>query len=139
MRVLHRAESMQERIPYLANHSTKKICADNAISNFFDGTGIPHHNTGVVLFNKMMQEVTEAGPGYNPPGPGSLGGGILERQYEAGLSENQRLLGLEGVAKFGVALTTDGATIQKSPMTNCLAVGVMFASMMLLKVNPCSP
>ena len=35
------------------------------------------------------------------------------RNYDTDIAENKQLLALSGIEKFGLALTTDGATIQR--------------------------
>ena len=40
-----------------------------------------------------------------------LGGSILDRNYDADIAENTRLLSLPACEVFGLSLTTDGATI----------------------------
>lgn len=44
-----------------------------------------------------------------------LGGSILDRNYDADIAENTRLLSLPACEVFGLSLTTDGATIQRHP------------------------
>ncbi len=48
--------------------------------------------------------------------------------------ENRRLLSLPGIETFGLTITTDGATIQRHPMMNVMALSVVFSSAMLLGV-----
>lgn len=63
-----------------------------------------------------------------------LGGSILDRNYDADIAENTRLLSLPACEVFGLSLTTDGATIQRHPMMNLMAVSIVFSSVMLLAV-----
>ena len=56
------------------------------------------------------------------------------RNYDADIAENKRLLALSGIEKFGLALTTDGATIQRHAMMNVMALSVVFSSVMLVAV-----
>ena len=71
---------------------------------------------------------------YTLPHRTALGGSILDRNYEADIAENKRLLELSGVEAFGLTITTDGATNQRHAMMNLMAVSVVFSSAMLLKV-----
>ena len=64
----------------------------------------------------------------------TLGGSILDRNYEADIAENKRLLALPGIEKFGLAVTTDGATIQRHALMNVMALSVVFSSVLLLGV-----
>jgi len=63
-----------------------------------------------------------------------LGGSILGRNYDADIAENTRLLSLPACEVFGLSLTKDGATIQRHPMMNLMAVSIVFSSVMLLAV-----
>ena len=47
--------------------------------------------------------------------------------------ENARLLSQDGVSKFGMAIASDGATIQRNPLVNAIGLCVMFPEMILLK------
>lgn len=64
----------------------------------------------------------------------TLGGTLLDRNHDADMAENARLLSLPGIDAFGLAITTDGATIQRHPMMNIMALSVVFSSVMLLGV-----
>jgi hypothetical protein len=44
------------------------------------------------------------------------------------------ILGLPGIEKFGLAMATDGATIQRHPMMNVMGLSVVFSNVMLLAV-----
>ena len=63
---------------------------------------------------------------YVLPHRDTLGVTILDRNYDADMAENARLLSLPGIDAFGLAITTDGATIQRHSMMNIMALGVVF-------------
>jgi len=54
----------------------------------------------------------------------------LDRNYEADITENRRLLALPSVEQFGLAITTDGATTQRHAMMN-----LIFDSRFLLRLS----
>ena len=132
----HRAAGMaQSTLPNGAGSTAMlKIQADNAISDFFDANGLAYNVVDSHFFWIMIRDIVKAGSSYRVPGRRTLGGSILERMYGHDISEKDRLLTLPGVQKFGMSLTTDGATIQKHAMLNCLGVSVAFPSIMLMKV-----
>jgi hypothetical protein len=73
-----------------------KIKADNAVSDFFDGCGVAHNKANSGLVTTMVQSIQAAGTPskpYEPPKKDTLGGSILERQYETDMIENERILG----------------------------------------------
>jgi hypothetical protein len=71
---------------------------------------------------------------YSLPHQGALGGSLFDRNYNANIAENRGLLGLPGVETFGLTITADGATTQRHPMMNLMAVSVVFSSAMLSAV-----
>ena len=79
------------------------------------------------------------------PGRTTLRGSLLDRNYDADIAENHRLLALPGIIhhvknygprnshifhsgidKFGLALTTDGASIRRHAMMNVMSLSVVF-------------
>ena len=79
---------------------TAKLKADNTVLDFFDGCAVAHSKANSGLFTTMAQSIQAAGTPskpYEPPRNGTPGGSNLERQYETGMIENERVLGLPGV------------------------------------------
>ena len=58
---------------------------------------------------------------YVLPHSDTLGGTILDRNYDADVAENARLLFLPGIDAFGLVITTDGATSHRHSMMNLMA------------------
>lgn len=127
-----RARGMQDTIPGCEKKEAKRIKAENSISDLFDGQGWGHSIANGALWKTAVRDIQDAGPSFKTPCGSTLGGAILERQYKADKAEDYRLLGLPGVEKYGAALTTDGATIQRHPLLNVVLVCVSFTAMMLL-------
>ena len=111
-----RAERMQSTIPHLSGRDAKQIKADNSLSDLFDGHGWAHSIANGKLIRTAVKEILAVGPHYKLPSGSTMSGSILERQYEADKTEDNIILGLPGVSKYGLTLMTGGATIQRHPM-----------------------
>ena len=130
-----RAEKVQSRI------KTKTVDAckvDGALSDLFDGLGIAHNKVNHPLFKRFFSAAMNAPPDYKLPSDRTLGGTIMDQQYQANLDERSDALKHEGVRKFGMTGTTDGATIQKSPLLNFLFMCVVWPVALLLKCHDCT-
>ena len=95
-----------------------KIKADNAVSDFFDGCGVAHNKANSGLFTTMVQSIQAAGTPskpYEPPKKDTLGGSILERQYETDMIENERILGPWGNAQH----THRALGLEFQPLQEC--------------------
>ena len=94
----------------VGNKLKPKVKADNSVFDFFDGNAIAHNVADSKLFKTMIQDVQAAAP-YKPPDRDTLGGNILDRQYNDDITEDKRLLGLPGVSKFGLAITINSTNL----------------------------
>ena len=80
-----------------------KVKADNSVSDYFDSTATAYNQANSVFFKEMIQSVQRAGAPnkpYVPPCANTLGGSILDRQYESDMRENKRLLALPAVSRW---------------------------------------
>ena len=96
----------------LLKHKTVEHCeVDGALSDMFDGLGIANNKVDHPLFRRAIEKVRNAPPDWKLPCSITLGGTILEAQYQVNVDERSDALRHEGVKKFGLTATTDGATI----------------------------
>ena len=89
-----------------------KVKPGNKVSDYFDSTATAYNQANSVFFKEMIQSVQRAGAPnkpYVPPCANTLGGSILDRQYESDMRENKRLLALPGVSRFGIVSMRGGA------------------------------
>jgi hypothetical protein len=99
---------------------------DSALSDFFDGLGIAHEKINSQLAKTMFAKVMNAPHDWKLPSASTLRGNLLKAQYEVNQDERKSALEHDGVEKFGLTATTDGATIQKSPLLNFILMCVVW-------------
>jgi hypothetical protein len=130
-----RAAQVQSRM----KSKTVETCeVDGALSDFFDGLGIGHSKVGHPLTKRFAQALMNAPPDYKLPARSKLSGTLLDQQHQVNVDERNTSLKHEGTRKFGLAGTTDGATIQKTPLLNFLFMCVVFPVALLLKCHDCT-
>lgn len=80
--------------------------ADEAVANFFFGTGVAFNVASNLYFKQMLARVGEYGPGYMAPCCSTIGTVLLDKAVKSVVQD----LSLHGrnSAKFGVTLTSDG-------------------------------
>ena len=87
----------------------------------------------------LVKKIQGSPPDWKPPCSTTLGSTILDSQYQVNIDERSELLKHEGVSKFGMAVTTDGATIQKSPLLNFILLCAVFPIAVFLECVDCGP
>ena len=65
-------------------------------------------------------------------------GSILDQQHQVNVDERSESLKHEGTRTFGLAGTTVGATIQKSPLLNFIFMCVVWSTALLLNCHDCT-
>jgi hypothetical protein len=128
-----RAERIQDTLPHLSNKDAKRVKADNSLPGLFGGRGWGHNIANGNQLRITIKGILAAGPAYEIPNGGALGGSILKRQYKADIADDSRVLRLTGVSKYGATPTTYGATIQSHPLLNVVLFCVSFSAIMLSK------
>jgi hypothetical protein len=87
---------------------------DGALSDLFDGLRIAHNKVDHPIFKTFFQKACNAPLDYHPPCRKTLGGRILDQQYQVNLDERNNHLKHAGTRKFGMTSTTDGARCMRA-------------------------
>lgn len=133
----NRAKQIQQKM-VAKRKSVSSLEVDGALSDMFDGLGIAHNKVDHPLFRRAVQKLRNAEPDYKLPHRTSLGGSILEHQYQCDVDDRTRHLQHKLIKKFGKALLTDGATIQKTPLLNILMMCPVWRDALLLLCEDCT-
>jgi hypothetical protein len=108
--------SMQQMMLIGTNHdphATERM--DIAIADFIFSNGLPMSLVECAKFHKLIQSARHIPPKYTPPYRKKMAGPLLDNIYQSTYDEQMRSL-LKDSKVFGIALFSDGATIQKVPM-----------------------
>ena len=120
-------------------YKTVETCeVDGALSDFFDGLGIAHSKIDSPLAKKCFAAIKNAPRDWKPPSSATLRGNLLDAQFQVDQDERTRALEHVGVQKFGLTVTTDGATIHKSPLLNFILLCVVWPKAFFLKCADCT-
>lgn len=108
---VHRVELKQQGIR-AGMKVAESVVADEAIAKFFYANAISFSAADCSPgspFRKMIASIHAAGPGYVPPGRGSLGGPLID-SCDAQVAHEIKMRDPDGVlaARFGRAYTSDG-------------------------------
>ena len=133
----NRANQIQQRM-VAKRKSVSDLEVDGALSDMFDGLGIAHNKIDHPLFRRGVQKLRNAHPDYKLPHRKSLGGSILEHQYQCDVDDRTRHLQHKLIKKFGKALLTDGATIQKTPLLNTILMCPVWRDALFLSCEDCT-
>lgn len=132
-----RAQFIQRKIPN-CRKTVDTIEVDGAILDMFDGLGIAHAKVEHPLFQRAIRSIRNAPSDYKLPGRTTLGGSILEQQYQCNVDERSKHLQHEQVKKFGMTTTTDGATLQKTPLLNLIMICAVWSHALFLLCKDCT-
>ena len=86
----------------------------------------------------LLENVKHAPCDWQPPGRETPGGSLLYAQHDVNLRERAALIEHPGVRKFGLAATTDGATIEKHLLLNFILLRAIWTQMVFIKCNDCT-
>ena len=115
---------IQTRIDFINNNPKyvlDKAELDTAIADFIHSKALLFRLTEDVKFKQMLDIARKMSPTYIPPKRKEIAGELLNTIYDNYVEKNISLLEID-VAKYGLSIMGDGATIKKKPLFNVIQV-----------------